>query len=80
MTETIQSVYTMRQYAGQQTIELAMYNTHQTNKQRNHLGSTYSSFTLANFSFILCKSSSYFFVIASSPSLGTSNFIDLNSA
>lgn len=36
---------------------------------------TYSSSTLANFSFIFCINSSYFLVIFSSPSVGTSNFM-----
>lgn len=35
----------------------------------------YSSTTAANFSFILCNNSSYFLVIFSSPSVGTSNFM-----
>lgn len=37
--------------------------------------SNYSSTTAANFSFILCNNSSYFLVIFSSPSVGTSNFM-----
>src|SRR4051812_15628776 len=55
-----------------------------TNPPHNHSPQTlpqlctYSSMTLANFSIIFEYNSSYFFVILSCPSLGTSNFMFLS--